>query len=51
MFNRIFLVVLDSLGIGALPDAKNYGDEGANTLKHTIGEVYNLDVLETLMYD
>ena len=48
MFNRIFLVVLDSLGIGALPDAKNYGDEGANTLKHTIGEVYNLDVLETL---
>ena len=48
MFNRIFLVVLDSLGIGALPDANNYGDEGANTLKHTIGEVYNLDVLETL---
>jgi phosphopentomutase len=31
-FKRIFLIVLDSLGIGALPDAKEYGDEGANTL-------------------
>ncbi len=30
---RVFLIVLDSVGIGALPDAKNYGDEGANTLK------------------
>ncbi len=30
-FNRIFLIVLDSLGIGALPDAKQYGDSGANT--------------------
>ena len=31
--NRIFLIVLDSLGIGALPDAAAFGDEGANTLK------------------
>lgn len=31
-FNRIFLVVLDSVGIGALEDAKSYGDEGANTI-------------------
>lgn len=31
-FKRIFLVVLDSVGIGELPDAKQYGDEGANTL-------------------
>lgn len=30
---RIFLIVLDSLGIGAAPDAKDFGDEGANTLK------------------
>lgn len=30
---RIFLIVLDSCGIGELPDAKEYGDEGSNTLK------------------
>ena len=29
---RLFLIVLDSLGIGALPDAAAYGDEGSNTL-------------------
>ena len=31
-FNRVFLIVLDSLGIGDLPDAKAFGDEGSNTL-------------------
>src|SRR5690625_559013 len=31
-YERIFLIVLDSDGIGELPDAKHYGDEGANTL-------------------
>lgn len=31
-FKRVFLIVLDSVGIGAAPDAKHYGDEGANTL-------------------
>ena len=29
---RIFIIVLDSFGIGALPDAKAFGDAGANTL-------------------
>ncbi len=29
---RIFLIVLDSFGIGALPDADRFGDNGANTL-------------------
>ena len=29
---RIFLVVLDSVGIGALPDAEAFGDKGASTL-------------------
>lgn len=33
MAKRIFLIVLDSLGIGNAPDAKAFGDEGANTLK------------------
>lgn len=33
-FKRVFLIVLDSLGVGAMPDAKEYGDdETANTLK------------------
>ncbi len=31
-FRRIFLVVLDSLGIGELPDAGDYGDKGSDTL-------------------
>ena len=29
---RVFLIVLDSVGIGAMPDAAEYGDEGSNTL-------------------
>ena len=29
---RVFLIVLDSFGIGALPDALSFGDAGANTL-------------------
>lgn len=34
MFKRIFLIVLDSVGIGALPDAKKYDDIGTNTFLH-----------------
>ena len=33
---RVFLIVLDSVGAGALPDAHLYGDTGANTLGHII---------------
>ncbi len=33
---RIFWIVLDSVGAGALPDAAQYGDAGANTLGHII---------------
>lgn len=32
MFRRIILTVLDSVGVGALPDAGRWGDSGANTL-------------------
>lgn len=47
MFKRVFLVVLDSVGVGQAPDASEYGDSGANTLLHTIeGRNYNLSVLE-----
>lgn len=34
---RIFIIVLDSLGIGELPDAEKFGDKGANTLKRISG--------------
>lgn len=33
-YKRIFVVVLDSLGAGAMPDAAEYGDAGVNTLGH-----------------
>ena len=29
---RIFLIVLDSFGIGAMPDSERFGDVGVNTL-------------------
>ena len=32
MTKRVFLIVLDSVGIGELPDAANFGDAGSNTL-------------------
>ncbi len=34
MYKRVFLIVIDSVGIGAMPDAKLYGDEGTNTIAH-----------------
>jgi len=33
IFKRVFLIVLDSFGIGAAPDAADFGDVGANTLR------------------
>ncbi len=33
-FRRIVILVLDSLGVGALADAADFGDEGAHTLRH-----------------
>jgi phosphopentomutase len=34
--NRAIVLVCDSLGVGELPDAKDFGDEGANTLGHVL---------------
>ncbi|OJF89705.1 phosphopentomutase [Alkalibacterium sp. 20] len=42
-FDRIHLVVLDSVGIGEAPDAKAFNDEGAHTLGH-IAEEAGLNV-------
>ncbi len=33
-FNRIFVIVVDSFGIGAMENAAEYGDEGCDTLGH-----------------
>ena len=37
---RVFLIVLDSVGIGALPDAALYQDEGSNTMKAAASSPY-----------
>lgn len=51
MYKRIFLIVMDSLGIGEAPDAKDYNDLGANTIGH-IAEKMDLNIpnLEALGY-
>lgn len=36
MYKRIFVIVLDSLGIGAMPDAARFADEGADTFGHIL---------------
>src|SRR5690554_2784553 len=41
---RIVLVVLDSVGVGELPDAFKYGDEGSNTLGNTATAVGGLNL-------
>lgn len=33
-YNRVFVIVMDSLGVGAMKDAAEYGDAGTNTLLH-----------------
>ena len=33
MAKRVFLIVLDSFGVGEMPDAERFGDRGSNTLK------------------
>ena len=38
-FRRVFVIVIDSLGVGALPDAAAYGDEGSNTLGNIAARV------------
>ncbi len=37
---RVFLIVLDSFGIGAMEDAADYGDAGVNTLESVAGSPY-----------
>lgn len=49
MTKRVFLIVLDSVGIGELPDAERFGDKGANTLKSiSISDEFNIPNLLNL---
>jgi phosphopentomutase len=41
---RVLLIVLDSVGVGALPDAAEYGDDGSDTLGNTAKAVGGLDL-------
>jgi phosphopentomutase len=41
---RALLIILDSVGCGAAPDAANYGDEGANTLGHILARHPDLSI-------
>lgn len=43
-FRRVLVLVLDGVGIGALPDAGAYGDCGANTLLHVLQNSPELDL-------
>ncbi len=42
--DRVVLIVLDSVGVGSLPDADAFGDEGANTLGHVAERCGGLDL-------
>ena len=43
-YKRIFMIVLDSLGAGAMLDAADYGDEGTDTLGHISQAVDELHI-------
>lgn len=44
MYKRIVWIILDSVGIGELPDAELFGDKGANTLGHIFSHVSDFDL-------
>ena len=50
MITRVIVLVIDGLGVGAMPDAAEYGDAGSNTLSHLADAVggLNLPTLEAL---
>ncbi len=44
MINRVIVLVVDGLGVGAMPDAAEYGDAGSNTLSHLADAVGGLSL-------
>uniref|UniRef100_N1ZZ99 Phosphopentomutase n=1 Tax=Eubacterium plexicaudatum ASF492 TaxID=1235802 RepID=N1ZZ99_9FIRM len=43
-YKRIFVIVLDSLGIGAMPDSPKFGDDGVDTFGHILERMDTLDI-------
>ena len=43
-YKRVFTIVIDSLGIGAMPDGEKFGDVGVNTLGHISEAVENFRI-------
>lgn len=43
-YRRIFVVVLDSLGIGAMPDSPDFGDVGVDTFGHILERMGTLEI-------
>lgn len=43
-YKRIFVIVLDSLGIGAMPDSPKFGDDGVDTFGHILEKMGTLDI-------
>lgn len=43
-YKRIFVIVMDSAGIGAMKDAASFGDEGTNTFVHTAQKCGGLNI-------
>ena len=49
MISRVFLIVLDSFGIGEMPDAADFGDAGAHTLRSiSASRAFHIDNLKRL---
>jgi len=47
---RAIWIVLDSVGMGAMPDSEHYGDKNVNTLAHTYAFANGLDLKNMLSY-
>ena len=44
VYNRVFVIVLDSLGVGAMPDSEKFGDVGVDTFGHILDRTGTLDI-------
>ena len=49
-YKRVFVIVIDSLGIGVMPDGEKFGDVGVNTLRHIAEsvETFRIPTLQKL---
>ena len=43
-YKRVFVIVLDSLGIGAMPDSEKFGGKGVDTFGHILDKMGKLDI-------